>query len=113
MKFIYIIFKVLIFISIFLGIQTYSHSKVLDFTKDAKNISNYFSGALAFNNYDYDVSKRFFDKFSKSEKSNKKFSSSFLQSLINLQKYNEAYSYSKSLENKNLTNFESKLFLGL
>ena len=101
------------FTSIFLGIQTYSHSKVLDFSKDAKNISNYFSGALAFNNYDYDVSKRYFDKFSKSEKTNKKFSSSLLQSLINLQKYSEAHSYSKSLENKNLTNFESKLFLGL
>ncbi len=113
MKFIYIIFKILVFTSIFLGIQTYSHSKVLDFSKDAKNISNYFSGALAFNNYDYDVSKRYFDKFSKSEKPNKNFSSSLLQSLINLQKYNEAYSYSKSLENKNLTNFESKLFLGL
>ena len=113
MKFFNIIFKILVFTSIFLGIQTYSHSKVLDFSKDAKNISNYFSGALAFNNYDYDVSKRYFDKFSKSEKPNKNFSSSLLQSLINLQKYNEAYSYSKSLENKNLTNFESKLFLGL
>ena len=56
----------MVFTSIFLGIQTYSHSKVLDFSKDAKNISNYFSGALAFNNYDYDVSKKFFDKFSKS-----------------------------------------------
>ena len=113
MKFFNIIFKILVFTSIFLGIQTYSHSKVLDFSKDAKNISNYFSGALAFNNYDYDVSKRYFDKFSKSEKGNIKFSSSFLQSLINLQKYNEAYSYSKSLENKGVANFESKLFLGL
>ena len=113
MKFFNIIFKILVFTSIFLGIQSYSHSKVLDFSKDAKNISNYFSGALAFNNYDYDDSKRYFDKFSKSEKGNQKFSSSFLQSLINLQKYNEAYSYSKSLKNKDLTNFESELFLGL
>ena len=91
MKFVNIIFKILVFTSIFLGIQTYSHSKVLDFSKDAKNISNYFSGALAFNNYDYDVSKRYFDKFSKSEKPNKNFSSSLLQSLINLQKYKSPY----------------------
>ena len=113
MKLVNIIFKILFFTSIFFTISTYSHSKVLDFSRDTKNISNYFSGSVAFNNFDYNTSKKYFDKFSKSEKSNKKFSSSFLQSLINLQKYNEAYSYSKSLEKKKLSNFESNLFLGL
>ncbi len=113
MKFINIIFKISIFASILLSLSTYSHSKILDFSKDAKNISNYFSGAVAFNNFDYDTSKKHFNKFAKSEKYNKKSSSSFLQSLINLQKYNEAYSYSKSLEDRKLLNFESGLILGL
>ena len=113
MKFMNIIFKIIFFTSFFLSISTYSHSKVLDFSKDAKNISNYFSGSVAFNNFDYSVSKSYFDKFSKFDQNNKKFSSSFLQSLINLQKYNEAYSYSKKLEKKGLSNFESQLFLGL
>ena len=36
-----------------------------------------------------------------------------IQSLINLEKYNDAYSYSKKLEKKNLSNFESNLLQGL
>ena len=113
MKFINSIFKISVFVLILLSLSTYSHSKILDFSKDAKNISNYFSGTVALNNFDYDTSKKYLDKFAKSEKSNKKSPSLFLQSLINLQKYNEAYSYSKSLENKKLLNFESRLILGL
>ncbi len=113
MKPINIIFKIFIFTLTFLNLLTYSHSKILDFNKDAKNISNYFSGSVAFNNFDYITSKKYFDKFNKSEKNNQKLSSSFLKSLINLQKYDDAVLYSKNLENKNLSNFESLLFLGL
>ena len=107
------IFKTFILALLFFIISTYSHSNILDFSKDAKNISNYFSGSVAFNNFEYDVSKKYFDKFDKSEKENNKFSSTFIQSLINLQKYNESYSFSKSLDKKGSANFENKLFLGL
>ena len=108
-----IIFKICVFSLIFFNFLTYSHSNILDLNKDSKNISNYFSGSVAFNNFDYITSKQYFDKFNKSEKDNQKLSSSFLKSLINLQKYNEAITYSKNLESKNLSNFESLLFLGL
>ena len=108
-----IIFKICVFSLIFFNFLTYSHSNILDLNKDTKNISNYFSGSVAFNNFDYITSKQYFDKFNKSEKDNQKLSSSFLKSLINLQKYNEAITYSKNLESKNLSNFESLLFLGL
>ena len=108
-----IIFKICVFSLIFFNFLTYSHSNILDLNKDSKNISNYFSGSVAFNNFDYITSKKYFDKFNKSEKDNQKLSSSILKSLINLQKYNEAITYSKNLESKNLSNFESLLFLGL
>ena len=97
------IFKTFILTILFFIISTYSHSNILNFSKDAKNISNYFSGSVAFNNFEYDVSKKYFDKFSNSEKENNKFSSTFIQSLIYLQKYNEAYSFSKSLDKKGNT----------
>ena len=113
LKLINIIFKICVFSLIFFNFLTYSHSNILDLNKDSKNISNYFSGSVAFNNFDYITSKKYFDKFNKSEKNNQKLSSSFLKSLINLQKYNEAITYSKNLESKNLSNFESLLFLGL
>ncbi len=108
-----IIFKICVFALTFFNFLTYSHSNILDLNKDSKNISNYFSGSVAFNNFDYITSKKYFDKFNKSEKDNQKLSSSFLKSLINLQKYNEAITYSKNLESKNLSNYESLLFLGL
>ena len=107
-----IIFKICVFTLTFFNFYTYSHSNILDLNKDSKNISNYFSGSVAFNNFDYITSKKYFDKFNKSE-DNQKLSSSFLKSLIHLQKYNEAITYSKNLESKNLSNFESLLFLGL
>ena len=107
------IFKTYILALFFSVLSTYSHSNILDFSKDAKNISNYFSGSVAFNNFEYDISKKYFDKFSKSEKQNNKFSSTFVQSLINLQKYKEAYSFSKNLDKKGNSNLENNLFLGL
>ena len=113
LKSINIIFKICVFTLTFFNFLTYSHSNILDLNKDSKNISNYFSGSVAFNNFDYNTSKQYFDKFNKSEKGNQKLSSSFLKSLINLQKFNEAITYSKNLESKNLSNFESLLFLGL
>ena len=58
MKLINIIFKICLFSLIFFNLITYSHSNVLDFNKDAKNISNYFSGSVAFNNFDYKISKQ-------------------------------------------------------
>ena len=107
------IFKIVILALIFSFISTYSHSNILNLSKDAKNISNYFSGSVAFNNFEYDISKKYFDKFSKSEKENNKFSSTFVQSLINLQRYKEAYSFSKNLDKKGNSNLENNLFLGL
>jgi len=107
------IFKTYILALFFSVLSTYSHSNILDFSKDAKNISNYFSGSVAFNNFEYDISKKHFEKFSKSEKVNNKFSSTFIQSLINLQKYKEAYFFSKGLDKKGNSNLENNLFLGL
>ena len=38
---------------------------------------------------------------------NEKYSSMHIQSLINLEKYQEAYKYSKKLEKMNQSNFDS------
>ena len=47
------------------------------------------------------------------EAKNQNYSSKFIQSLVNLEKYNEAHLYAKRLEAKNLSSFESNLILGL
>ena len=76
------IFKTFILTILFFIISTYSHSNILDFSKDAKNVSNYFSGSVAFNNFEYDVSKKYFDKFSNSEKENNRANMKVLNILL-------------------------------
>ena len=113
MKFFNFVSKILLYTFILLGICNSSYSKINDFNYDAKNISNYFSGLISFNDSDYKNSQKFFKKLNNFEDKSLKYSSKFIYSLINLGKYNEALQYSKKLENKNQSNFESNLFLGL
>ncbi len=113
MKFFHFILGLILYTFIFLGISNSSYSKILDFNQDAKNISNYFSGMISFDNFDYTSSQRFFNSLNESSMTNQNFSSRFIQTLISLEKYQEAYSYSKKLEKKNLSNFESNLVQGL
>ena len=90
-----------------------SYAKNLDFNYNAKNIANYFSALLSFDDFNYQKSENFFKKINDSKKNNTNQSSKYIQSLVNSGKYIEAERYSKGLENKKKSNFESKLILGL
>ena len=113
MKPCFYISRVALYTLFFLGIFNLSYSKTNEFNYDAKSISNYFSGLVSFDDFDYQTSQIFFKKLDNLENENKAYSSKFIQSLINLQKYKEAHRYSKKIEKKNLSNFESNLYLGL
>ena len=113
MKFFYFIFRLTLYTFIFLGIFNSSYSKASVFNQDAKNISGYFSGIISFDNFDYSNSYKYLNNFKETGKTNQSFSSRYIQSLISLEKYNETRIYSKKLEKKNISNFESNLFLGL
>ena len=105
--------KTLLYTFIFIGIFNSAFAKILEFNQDDKSISNYFSGIISFDNFDYETSQVFFKKMDKNETKNEKYSSMHIQSLINLEKYQEAYKYSKKLEKMNQSNFNSNLFLGI
>ena len=113
MKLCFYISRITLYTFIFLGAFNLSYSKNLEFNYDAKNISNYFSGLVSFDDFDYQSSQRYFKNLNNFKGSDTGYSSKFIQSLINLGKYNEAYRYSKEIEVKNLSNFESNIFLGL
>ncbi len=110
MKVSFFIFRIILYTFIFLGIFNLSYAETPKFNYNAKNISNYFSGLVSFDNFDYEGSQKFFKKL---EKDTSNHSSKFIQSLTNLEKYDEVYRYSKKLEKQNTYNFESNLFLGL
>ena len=92
------ILKILLYTFIILGIFNLSYSKAREFNYDAKSISNYFSGLISFNDFNYSVSQGFFKKLDNLDGENTAYSSKFIQSLINLERYQEAYRYSKKIE---------------
>ena len=87
MKVFFSAFKIILYTLIFLGIFNSTYGRTIEFNQDAKSISNYFSGLISFDNFDYAGSKGFFKKLDESQSDNKNYSSKFIQSLINLEKY--------------------------
>ena len=73
MKVFSFIFKIILYTFILSGIFNSSYSKIIGFNYDAKYISNYFSGLVSFDNFDYVNSQKFFKKLDnfKTENQNK------------------------------------------
>ena len=106
LKLIVQIFFVIIFFST-------AHAKKDENFEDGKYISNYFSGILLLNDNYYNQSNKFFKQLNGLEESHITYSSKYIYSLINSQKFNEAFYYAKKLEKKKLANFESDLIQGV
>ena len=107
--------KFKIILQIFLIIIFFStlHARNLDKFNKGNYISDYFSGILLLNNNQYDQSYRYLRKLDGLEDSHKDFPSKYLFSLVNTEKFNEAFIYSRKLEKKNLDSFESDLIIGV
>ncbi len=89
------------------------NAKNLDKFNQGNHISDYFSGTLLLNNNQYNESYNFLKKLDGLEERYINYSSKYLFSLVNLGKFNEAFSYSQKLETKKLGNFESDLIIGI
>ena len=79
----------------------------------SNHIADYFSGILLLNDNQYSESYKFLNQLEGLEESHINYSSKFLFTLVNLGKFNEAFSYSKKLEKRKLGNFESDLIMGI
>ena len=64
--------KTLLYTFIFIGIFNSAYSKNIEFNQDDKSISNYFSGIISFDNFDYKKSQVFFKKWKKVKSKTKK-----------------------------------------
>ncbi len=89
------------------------NAKNLDKFNEGDYISNYFSGMLLLNDSQYSESYKFLKKLDGLEKSHINYSSKYIFSLVNLGRFNEAFNYSKKLEEGGLGNFESDLIIGI
>ena len=106
-----------IFIILFLLITLLVETKV--FAKDSKiqytreNISNYFLGIVSANNNFNNEALRYLKKVESLKNRHSKFNVEFVRMLVLLEKFDEAFIFSKSVWDENELFFEADLLLGL
>jgi len=71
------------------------------------SISNYFSGVVSLNDNKYQESYNFFKNLESLEDNHNKYSTSYIEILVNNSKINEAFRYSKKLKKKKINFFQS------
>jgi len=102
-------FKLIICVLLFLNTFNILTAKNIDKFYDAEDVTNYFSGMLAVNDNQYQKSYDYLKSLNGLEDSHYSYSLYYHYSLVALQKFKEAASYSKKLEKKKIDNFESNL----
>jgi len=108
-NYIKLILQIFFFISIFNQIN----AKNLDKYYQEDKISNYFSGIVSLQDSDYINSYKFFKQLNGLENIHSSYSRYYQHSLINLKKFDEAFSHSRKMENLSIDNFESNLIIGV
>ena len=106
--------KIFTFISLFIVLYTTSSlSRNTEYAFSEKNISNYFSGIILTNqNYNNEAFK-YLKKVQLLKDRHSRFNIEFIRTLVLLEKFDEAFIFSKSIWDENEFFFEADLLLGL
>ncbi|MFL2882896.1 MAG: tetratricopeptide repeat protein [Pelagibacteraceae bacterium] len=103
------IIQIIFFISIFNSI----YAKNFEKNYDANSFSNYFSGILSLNEKKYENSYKYLKTLKGLEKKHFRFSTAYQESLISLDRFDEAFSYAKKLERQKIDAYETNLIIGV
>ena len=76
-----------------------------------ESVSNYFSGVVSLQEDKYEDSYKFFKNLDSLEDSHSNYSKSYIETLINNSKINEAYRYSNKLKKKKINFFQSDIVI--
>ena len=107
-------FKLIIIIlqTLFLYIFTFTSSSMsLEKYYKADSVSNYFSGVISLQNNKYEETYNFFKKLNNLEDNHYKYSKSYIETLVNNAKINEAFKYSKKIKTKKKNFFQSDIVI--
>ena len=88
-------------------------AKNLDRFNEGNHISDYFSGILLLNDNQYNESYKYLKKLNGLEESHLNYSRKYLHSLVNLNKFKEAFNYAINLEKRKLDTYDSNLIIGI
>ena len=105
--------KIIILISFVIIFLFTPQAKSLDKFNKADRISDYFSGILLHNEYQYSQSLSYLKKLNGLETNHARYSVKYLNSLVNSGNFKKAFDYSKKLEKKKLETVESLLITGI
>ena len=106
-----------IYIALFLVTILLIHFKV--YAKDSeiqyarKNISNYFSGIISLNQHYDNQAYKYLKKVESIKNKHSNFNIEFIKTLVLLEKFDKAFSFSKSIWDEDELLFEADLLLGL
>ena len=103
-----ILFLVTILVS---GTETFSKGSKIEYSED--NISNYFSGIISANQDYTSAAFKYLNKVQSLKNSHSNFNVQFIHTLILLEKFKQAFAFSKSIWRADELFFEADLLLGL
>ena len=103
-----ILFLVTILVS---GTETFSKGSKIEYSED--NISNYFSGIISANQDYTRAAFKYLNKVQSLKNSHSNFNVQFIHTLILLEKFEQAFAFSKSIWRADELFFEADLLLGL
>ena len=103
-----ILFLVTILVS---GTETFSKGSKIEYSED--NISNYFSGIISANQDYTRAAFKYLNKVQSLKNSHSNFNVQFIHTLILLEKFKQAFAFSKSIWRADELFFEADLLLGL
>ena len=106
------IYIILFFLTIFLiQLEAFARDSKALYTRE--NISNYFLGIVSANNNFNKEALRYLKKVESLKNRHSKFNVEFVRMLVLLEKFDEAFIFSKSVWDENELFFEADLLLGL
>ena len=106
------IYIILFFLTIFLiQLEAFARDSKALYTRE--NISNYFLGIVSANNNFNNEALRYLKKVESLKNRHSKFNVEFVRTLVLLEKFDEAFIFSKSIWDENELFFEADLLLGL
>ena len=106
-----------IYLAFFFVIILFINTKVL--SKESKNdyssdtISSYFSGTVSFDNYNTENAYRYLEKIKEKKITHNNYNIKYIHTLVLLKKFDQAFAFSKKLQEKNNSFFETNLLLGI
>ena len=103
--------NLLLVVVFLIGSESYSKGTNVEYSKET--ISNYFTGIISARQDNTKKAFKHLNKIQSIKKTHDNFSIEFIRTLVLLEKFDQAFSFAKSISHENGSFFEANLLLGI